>query len=137
MTDTTTSAGDRELVFTDGIPGFAGLRRFALVDVVDDGAFQELRSIEDPEVSMIVCVPWLFFPDYSPEVPEDERIELDLRSPEDAVVFCPVTLDEARDAIYVNLFGPFVVNAKTRRGRQMVLTDSGYPLRARLELRNA
>jgi flagellar assembly factor FliW len=104
---------------------------------VQDGAFQELRSVEDPAISMIVCVPWLFFPDYAPEVPDDDRAELDLRDPEQAVVFCPVTLDEKRDAIYVNLFGPFVVNASTRRGRQLVLTDSDYPLRARLGLESA
>jgi flagellar assembly factor FliW len=137
MNETTSTARGTELLFTDGIPGFPDLHRFVLVDVVPDGAFQELRSVEDPSVSMIVCVPWLFFPDYAPEVPEDDREELDLRDPEEAVVFCPVTLDDARDAIYVNLFGPFVVNASSRRGRQLVLTDSGYPLRARLELESA
>jgi flagellar assembly factor FliW len=135
MSETVTESA--ELVFPDGIPGFPGLHRFLLVDVVEDGVFQELRSIDDPDVSMIVCVPWLFFPDYAPEGPDDDRAELDLRDPEDAVVFCPVTLDEARDTIYVNLFGPFVVNASTRLGRQLVLTDSGYPLRARLEMRTA
>jgi len=137
MTEPITAPEGAELVFDDGIPGFPDLHRFVLVDVVEDGAFQELRSVDDPTVSMIVCVPWLFFPDYAPEVPEDDRTELDLRDPEDAVVFCPVTLDEQRDAIYVNLFGPFVVNSSTRRGRQLVLTDSGYPLRARLDLEPA
>ena len=137
MTETTSLSDTSDLVFADGIPGFPDLHRFVLVDVVEDGAFQELRSVDDPAVSMIVCIPWLFFPEYAPEVPEDDQVELDLRNPDDAVVFCPVTLDDARDAIYVNLFGPFVVNNQTRRGRQLVLTDSGYPLRARVELRSA
>jgi len=136
MTDRPDTAAP-ELVFDDGIPGFPGLHRFVLVDVVPDGAFQELRSVEDPNVSMIVCVPWLFFPDYAPALGDEDRAELGIERPTEAVVFCPVTLDEDRDRVYVNLFGPFVVNAATRRGRQLVLTDSGYPLRAPLELRPA
>jgi flagellar assembly factor FliW len=131
-----TSSGAVELVFDEGIPGFPGLHRFALVDVVEEGAFQELRSLEDPDVSMIVCVPWIFFPDYAPVLSDDDRGQLEIEDPDDAVVFCPVTLDEGRERVYVNLFGPFVVNAATRRGRQLVLTESGYPLRAPLELRS-
>ena len=64
---------DRVLHFEEGIPGFPGSKRFALVNVAEDSAFQLLQSLDEPGVSMIVTVPWLFFPDYAPELSELER----------------------------------------------------------------
>ena len=133
-TDTLLDGSEKILRFEDGIPGFPSLRQFALMDVEPGAAFQFLQSLEDPEVSMVVTVPWLFFPDYAPELSDAERTELQLDRPEDAIIFCPVTLNSQERTIYLNLLGPFVVNSKTRSGRQLVLADSGYPVRAPVKL---
>lgn len=122
--------GDRELRFPEGIPGFADARRFLLTDLTEDRTFQLLQSLDDPELSMVVCVPWLFFPDYAPELDEPEQRALELERAEDAVVFCAVTAEDEGDALYLNLLGPFVVNARTRVGRQVVLDDPELPARA-------
>lgn len=122
------------LEFRDGIPGFPGSRRFVLTDLSEDGAFQLLQSLDEEAVSMVVSVPWPFFPDYAPELADTEQRELGLSAPEDAVVFCPVTLDSEAGTVYFNLLGPFVVNTQTRQGRQVVLTDPRHPLRAPLVL---
>lgn len=121
------------LHFPDGLPGFPDLTRFTLIEPVADGAFQLLQSVEDEDVAMVVCVPWLFFPDYAPELSEEDREEIGLSEPEDAVVFCPVFLD-GPEKVHLNLMGPLIVHHETRRGRQVVLADSGYPTRATVEL---
>ncbi len=125
---------DNILTFVDGIPGFADCHRFILVDMVEDSAFQFLQGIDDPDVSMIVTVPWIFFPEYAPELSEVEAQELSIESPEDAIVFCPVTLDADNDKLYVNLIAPFVVNVHSRQGRQLVLVDSEFPVRAEIDM---
>lgn len=127
---------DQVLVLERGIPGLTETERFVLSDLGDDGesAFQLLTSVEDPDVAMIVAVPWLFFPEYSPELPDGERDALAISTPEEAIVFCPVTLDSENEQIHLNLLGPFVVNAQTRRGRQVVLADSEWPVRAAVDL---
>ncbi len=122
------------LTFEDGIPGFPRSRRFVLVEVAEDSAFQLLRSVDEPDVALVVTVPWLFFPDYAPELSELERTSLGIERSEDAIVFCSVTLDPDHDTVYLNLLAPFVVNATTRRGRQIILLDSGYPVRAPVKL---
>lgn len=122
--------GDRELWFPEGIPGFAGARRFLLTDLTEDRTFQLLQSLDDPELSMVVGMPWLFFPDYAPDLDDSEQQALDLERAEDAVVFCAVTADDDGDSLYLNLLGPFVVNARTRVGRQVVLDDPELPVRA-------
>ena len=122
------------LTFPDGIPGFPDLERFMLVELVEDGAFQQLQSLEDPDISMMVCVPWLFFPDYAPVLTDAEQEQLGIEAQEDAIVFCPVSFDEATNQVFLNLLGPFVVNAKTRIGRQLVLAGSDYEVRAPFDL---
>lgn len=119
------------LRFADGIPGFADAHGFLLSDLTDDGTFQLLTCIEDPELSIVVAVPWLFFPDYAPELTETDRRGLGIDDPTDAVVFCSVTADEAADELVVNLRAPFIANANTRAARQIIL-DEDLPLRAPL-----
>lgn len=130
----TSAPADGLLRFPQGIPGFGQLRAFQLVALDEDAVFQLLQSVDDPAVEMVVVVPWLFFPDYSIEVPDEDQAELGLTSPEDAVVFSPVTLDGEERTIYVNLAGPFVVNPTTGEGRQVVQVDRDLPLRAPIPL---
>lgn len=127
-----TGLDDKVIEFDEGIPGFPELRRFVIVELQDDGAFQELRSVDDPAVAMIVCVPWLFFPEYAPTLSDAEQDDLALTSAEDAVLFVPVSI--SGDDVTLNLLGPFVVNKRTRRGRQLVLSDSDYSVRAPITL---
>ena len=139
MTDGDHSMSDTEdeiLHIERGIPGLTDSERFLLSDLGDEAesAFQLLTSVDDEDVSIIVAIPWLFFPDYTPELPEAESAALGISDPEQAVVFCPVTLDADNDQIHLNLLGPFIVNATSRRGRQVVLADSEWPVRAAVDL---
>lgn len=132
--ESTMETEDQPLFFEDGIPGFPDARRFVVAELVDEGVFQLLQCVDDPALSMVVAVPWLFFPDYALELTDVDQLGLELESQEDAVVFCTVTLDGEKKTAHMNLLGPFVVNVRTRRGRQIVLTDQDYPLRAPLPL---
>ncbi len=139
MTDTASVTAadldpDKVLDFRDGIPGFPASRRFVLSDLSEDGSFQLLTSLDEEAVSMVVGVPWQFFPDYTPEIGIEEQRELGLSQPDEAIVFCPVTLDGEARMVYLNLLGPFVVNAQTRQARQVILGDNAIPFRAPLAL---
>lgn len=125
---------EKALHFPDGLPGLPDLENFVIVELRDDGAFQQLQSLDNVDVSMIVCVPWLFFPDYAPVLSDMEQAELGLESADDAVLFVPVSIDRDTRQIFLNLLGPFVVNVKTRKGRQLVLTGTNYSTRTPIEL---
>ncbi len=112
------------LEFPDGLLGFPDARRFALVDAGDDATYFWLQALDDPHLAFLAAVPWAFFPDYEPELPEVDRAALDIVDPVDAVVLCLLTFTD--EAVTANLLGPLVVNATTRSGRQIVLGDSGY-----------
>lgn len=123
------------ITFADGIPGLPRHKRFAIFDLAPDSPFHVLKSVDDPAVSMVVTVPWVFFPDYSLEISDVEQANLGLNAPADAVVFCSVVLDQdRRDTVFLNLMGPFVVNYANLQGCQLVLAGSGHPLRAPVTL---
>lgn len=117
------------LRFDDGIPGFGHAHGFVLSDLTEDGTFQLLTCVEDPDLSLVVTSPWLFFPDYEPSLPDGDRRYLGIEQPEDAVLFCSVVADEDADRLHLNLRAPFVANAHTHTARQVVL-DEDLPLRA-------
>lgn len=125
---------EKTLHFPEGLPGLPDLERFVIVDLREDGAFQQLQSLDNIDISMIVCVPWLFFPDYAPVLSDIEQAELELGSADDAILFVPVSFDSETRQVYLNLLGPFVVNTKTRMGRQLVLTGTDYSTRTPIEL---
>ena len=116
------------LTFDDGIPGFPDHTRFVLVNFVDEGVFQMLQSVDDPDIAMVVANPWTFFPDYEPELTELDQEGLEIQTAEDAIVFCPVSVGDG-GVLFMNLLGPFVVNAKSYRGRQVVLMDGRHTVR--------
>ena len=126
-----------ELEFPAGIPGLPGATTFVLEAATPDGSdeslFEVLRAV-DNSVELIVTQPWSFFPDYAPDLPDDELGEIGIKGPEDVTIFCAVTLDQAQGCVYVNLLGPFVVNVTTRVGMQMVLADADWPVRARVDI---
>ena len=125
---------EKALHFPDGLPGLPDLERFVIVELREDGAFQQLQSLDNIDISMIVCVPWLFFPDYAPVLSDIEQAELGLDSADEAILFVPVSFDSDSRQVYLNLLGPFVVNAKTKVGRQLVLTGTDYSTRTPIEL---
>ena len=122
----------RILTFEEGLLGFPHARRFALIDSHDTGVYYWLQSLDDPSLAFLTVVPWPFFPDYEPELPEPEQHSLELRSPSEAMVLCLLTVQREAQTITANLLGPLVVNSTTRKGRQVVLAESGYPVRAPL-----
>ncbi len=133
-TDAPEALDDRVLDFPLGIPGFPGATHWVLTDLVEDGAFQLLQSLDNEELSMVVSVPWLFFPDYAPNLADGEVEALGIESAEDAIVFCSVTVPEGDAPPTMNLLSPFVANRHTRVARQVVLDDDEDRIRTPLPL---
>jgi flagellar assembly factor FliW len=125
-------ADDRVLAFPDALPGFAEAHRFVLVEVEDNEVFYWLQSADDPALAFLCANPWPFYPDYAPEVPDDDQSALELESAEDAMVLCILTVHREENYITANLLGPIVVNQRTRVGRQVVLFGDEYPVQAPL-----
>jgi flagellar assembly factor FliW len=122
----------RVLEFPEGLLGFPDAKRFAMIDSHGEGIYFWLQSIDDPALAFLSVVPWAFFPDYDINLPPAEQDALGLEEASDAIVLCLLTVQREHRMVTANLLGPLVVNSLNRVGRQVVLADSGYPVRAPL-----
>lgn len=114
------------------LPGFPDSRRFALVQLDDDGVLCQLRSLEDPALRFLVMSPVPFFPDYAPEVGDDVVEDLQISSADDVIVLLVLNAGDSLDTTTANLMAPVVVNAATLRASQVILDDPDLPLAAPL-----
>lgn len=114
------------------LPGFPDQRRFALVQLDDDGVLCQLRSLEDPSLRFLVMSPVPFFPDYAPEVSDEVVEDLQISSAEDVIVLLVLNAGDSLDTTTANLMAPVVVNTATMRASQVILDDPSLPLAAPL-----
>jgi flagellar assembly factor FliW len=114
------------------LPGFPDMRRFALVQLDEDGVLCQLQSLEDPALRFLVMSPVPFFPDYAPEVGDDVVRALEISSAEDVIVLLVLNAGDSLDTTTANLMAPVVVNTATLRASQVILDDPDLPLAAPL-----
>lgn len=110
-----------------GLLGFPDATRYVLVDADESGAYTWLQSVDEPALAFLGALPWPFFPDYEPELSEEDRLALGVADPAEAQVICLLTITD--EGVTANLLGPIVINVVTRKARQVVLADSAYTTR--------
>ncbi len=129
---------DDLVVFPDGIPGFAGRREMIVIaggDLLGLDAHSEhpslywLQDVHDPDLAFLTTVPWSAYPDYDIEI--DAFADADV---EDLCILAIVTVrrDGERAVLTANLLAPIVIDQARRIGKQVILADGEWPVRAPL-----
>lgn len=109
------------LRFNGSILGFEELDEFE-VSVVEEGSpYAYLESVQDENISFLVVTPFVFYPDYTFEIEDNDKSLLELNSNEEVAVINIVTIKEPYTKSTVNLLAPLVLNIATEHARQLVL----------------
>ena len=113
-----------------GILGFSHLRSFVLLIPDQRKPFWWLQSIEDGNVAFIVTDPCRVAAGYEPDLSTKEVETLNIRSLEDVVLLCIVTVNKTpKLKITANLRAPIIVNTRDMIARQVVLERDDYDIR--------
>ncbi len=119
--------------FPNGIVGFPQLQRGCLLpcdhpsgDQPSSARLRWLQSLDDPALLFLTVEPHLIFPDYEIELSDADSAALQLRSPGDAAVITLITLSDEGAALTANLLAPIIINAHSRRARQVILDADRY-----------
>ena len=110
------------------MPGFPAHREFVLVRLNDDGLLYAFTSIQDPELRFLVAPPEPFFPDYAPEIENEVFAALNTKDPDRLLLMTVITA--GTDETTANLLAPIVLDRDSMRAMQVVLSGSGFPVRA-------
>lgn len=118
--------------FDKGPLGFERFTRFLLLEGEDTAPLKFFQSLDDPNISFPLLRPHAVCPDYQFELPEHRRRDLELDQPEDAAVFCVVTIADSPTESTINLFAPVVINLLQKKASQVILVGSRYQVTAPL-----
>lgn len=114
------------LNFPEGVPGFERLKRYGLVQVDEEAPFLRLLSLDEPAVAFVILNPMSIWPDYKPQLGQEELQGLELANDEDLELYCIVTLNSDSQLVTVNLKGPIAINTVSMTARQIILMDDKY-----------
>ncbi|WP_327008712.1 flagellar assembly protein FliW [Dactylosporangium sp. NBC_01737] len=118
--------------FVAPMPGFPDDRRFVLVRLEDTGMLYALTSVDSAGLRFLVVPPAQFFPDYAPEIDDDALGALGAGDETDLLVLLVVTAGDGVEDATVNLMAPIVLDQRSRRAVQLVLSRSGLSVRQKL-----
>jgi flagellar assembly factor FliW len=123
---------EKILTFEDGIIGFPDLKHFTLIHDEEKGTDAGIRyfqSIEEPGFAMPVMNPLMVCDNYNPQVSEEFLATLGNLSDENIVVLVTVTVPGDLTKMTVNLQGPIIINSDEKKGAQIIVEGSDYPVR--------
>lgn len=117
---------EADVIHFAGLPGFPDARRFALCRHDQDGPLSWLACLDDVDLAFVVTDPRQFFPDYAPRIPD--RYRRLLSSEADAELELLAIVNLSGGAPRLNLAAPLVVDARTRKGAQVLLEDGKHEI---------
>lgn len=106
--------------------------RYALLDLNPTSPVKLLQSVENPHICFLVGDPGKLLDNYVVALSLEElnAMDLGLDSLEEAAVLVVLTvLGGENGATTANLKAPIIVNRKSLRACQAILTDPAYPIR--------
>lgn len=117
-----------------GLLGFEEVKQYTLLADPKESPFVWLQMLGAPKASFLVVDPFVLFPDYQPDITDDDIQFLGLDAPQHAAVFNIVTLRSDGSAS-INLKGPIIINRQTLQGKQVIpVNASAYQVQHPLPL---
>lgn len=121
-----------KIIFPNGLLGFEDKKEYILInnyDTEEPVPFMWLQSVQDPDLSFVVSIPFLLKPQYEVTIKEDVCQKLNLKKPETTGVYTICTIKDKVEDMTVNFQSPLIINTETRQGEQIVLFESPYSMR--------
>jgi flagellar assembly factor FliW len=114
--------------FQAGLPGFESERQFILIERPDLKPLVFVQSLATPDLCFLTLPVLTLEPDYRLAMSDADRQALGLRRPP-AIgrdVACLAILNVRESGTVVNLLAPLVIDLRTQRAVQAIVSEGGY-----------
>ena len=123
----------RQIVrFEKGLIGLPHLKVFALIEDELSMPIRLLQSVTMQDFVFVAINPFTVYPNYDIEISDEDATHLGVRSPADVLVLSIVTIPDDLRFVTANLLSPLVINMRTKAGKQILLSDTDYPINYRI-----
>jgi flagellar assembly factor FliW len=119
------------LLFPEGLVGLGAYKRFVLLEDPSSPDLLWLQSAERSEFALATVHASKLGNSYRVELPAEDAAIVQREDPAEVEVF--VILNRHEGQFFANLKGPLFINARTRLGKQVVLSDPAFSVREPLE----
>ncbi len=127
------SVDSRQIItFEGGLIGLPQLRAFALIEDEESLPIRLLQCVSVPEFVFVVINPFTVCPGYDIEISDEDAASLGVKSAAEVLVLSIVTIPEDLRFVTANLLSPLIVNMRTKRAKQILLSDTDYPINYRI-----
>mgnify|MGYP001823057409 CR=1 FL=1 len=113
------SISSEDIIHFEGLPGFPGARRFALVGHDKGQEFAWLASCDDLELALPVVSMRSLWPELCGALSDDDLASVGAATPEEVEVLAIVNLSEMPPK--VNGTAPVLIHLASRRGSQVLI----------------
>lgn len=116
------------ITFRKGIPGFEEYTKYILKGI-NESSFLILQSLDNCELGFILASPFMVEEDYEIILTEELVKKINLKSPDEVVIYSIVTLNSDLNKATINLKAPLVINIKDNLGEQFIVDKEQYKIK--------
>lgn len=114
------------ITMPEGVIGFEGNKKYAILDHSPDSPFKWFQSVEEPGLAFVIMDPIHFFPEYEVDIKKSDLEFLGVNDKSGLLILTFVSIKRETSAVTANLLGPIAINLKNFIAKQLVLSDSNY-----------
>ena len=123
---------DKVLEFPNGIIGFEEHKRYAIMydeDNDNETRISWLQSLDEPLLALPIIDPLAIVPEYAPMI-EDELLKaLGNPADEELLFFLVLTVPSDMTKVTANMKAPIIIHAETKKGIQLIVENTDYPVK--------
>ena len=114
-----------------GLIGLEDYKRYTILydEEKEDTNISWFQSCDEPTLALPVIKPWLVMDEYNPTVEDELLKDLGELTEENLVILLTMTVPEDISKMSVNLKGPIIINADTRKGAQIIVENDDYEVK--------
>lgn len=115
--------------FPEGLPAFEEEKEFILIPLDEESPFFYLQSTQTPDVCLLTADPFVFFPSFEVDLPEDilEQLEIEADTEKPPLILLAIlTVPEDFKKASANLMAPLIINIEKKIGLQFIPVKTDY-----------
>lgn len=118
------------ITFKNGLPGFENVKKYIIIGEENaQSPFNWLQSVDEPKLAFVIINPFIIVKNYEINLDNGALKELEIEKEEDVLVYSIVVVPEDINKMSMNLQAPLIINARNRKGMQLILDTDRYGVR--------
>lgn len=135
MENAVTSSGAPEkniITFEEGILGFEDIKQYLLYQEEDSKVIWSLQAEGADTPSFVVVDPFSVVENYNPILSDEDLQYFGENDLSNLCFLCVAAIKSNLTDSVANLKAPIVIDANTKKAKQIIMDDSEYPIRYKL-----